>query len=131
MSHDMMEEGICEACTHTEGSHTLQRDSNGWTTSITWTFKRYNNVNYKKQNVVIDMDGNTEEQMMATVTEDNLIKTASVTYEIPTDQRTQATHEEPHVHENEMAFQAAYRVWADSHRESEAGKAFWDSFNGE
>ena len=131
MNHDMMEEGVCSACTSTKATYTLVRDSDGWTTSITWTFKKYNNVEYKKQNVVIDGDGNTEERMMEILTEDNLIKTESATYAIPTDQRTQATHEEPHVHENEMAFQAAYRIWADTHRESEAGKAFWAGFNEE
>jgi len=130
MNDNMMEEGICEACTLTKASYNVARDSNGYSTSITWTFKLYNNVNYKKQNVVIDGDGNTEEQLVPTVTEENLIKTESATYAIPTDQRTQATHEEPHVHENEIAFQAAYRTWADSHRESGAGKDFWSVFNG-
>jgi len=125
-----MKEGICATCTYTKvDKYTLERDSNGWTTSITWIFKLYNNVNYKKQNVVIDGDGNTEEQIVPTVTEDNLLKTESVTYAIPTDQRTQATHEEPHEHNNEMAFQAAYRIWADSHRESDVGKNFWSTFN--
>ena len=129
MNHDMMEEGVCSACTSTKATYTLERDSNGWTTSITWTFKLYNNVEYRRQNVVIDGEGNTEEHMMAILTDDNLIKTESATYAIPIDQRTQATHEEPHVHENEMAFQAAYRIWADSHRESDAGRDFWSIFN--
>lgn len=124
-----MKEGLCETCTYTKVDYTLERDSGGWTTSITWTFKLYNNVNYQKQTIVMDADGNTEEHIVPTVIEENLIKTESATYAIPTDQRTQATHEEPHVHENEMAFQAAYRSWADSHRESDVGKAFWSLFN--
>ena len=126
-----MKEGLCETCTYTKVDYNVLRDSDGWTTLITWTFKLYNNVNYKKQNVVIDADGNTEEHIVPTVTEDNLIKTRSATYSIPLEQRTQATHEEPHEHENEMAFQAAYRTWADTHRESKVGKAFWAELNGE
>ena len=124
-----MKEGICPTCTHSKGSYTLERDSEGYTTSITWTFKLYNNVNYQKQTVVIDGDGNTEEMILPTVTEENLIKTESATYNIPPDQRTQATHEEPHVHDNEIAFQTAYQTWASSHRESDSGKVFWENFN--
>tara|TARA_R100001463_G_scaffold132726_1_gene193593 strand:+ start:58 stop:435 length:378 start_codon:yes stop_codon:yes gene_type:complete len=124
-----MKEGLCEICTFTKVDYTLERDSSGWTTSITWTFKLYNNVNYQKQTIVMDADGNTEEHIVPTVIEENLIKTESATYAIPIDQRTQATHEEPHVHENETAFQAAYRIWADTHRESDTGKEFWSIFN--
>ena len=123
-----MKEGLCETCTHTITSYVVERDSDGYSTSITWTFKLYDNVNYQRQNVVIDAEGNTEEHLVPTVVEDNLIRTSSTTYNIPTDQRTTATHEEPHVHDNEIAFQAAYRTWADAHRESEAGQAFWNTF---
>lgn len=109
-------------------TYTLTRDDDGYTTSITWTFKKYNNSTEQERTVT---DPDTNEEITGTVRvydEADLVDTQSVTYNIPVDQRTTATHEEPHVHDNEMAFQAAYRTWADSHKNSEAGQAFWNTF---
>ncbi len=124
-----MKEGLCATCTYNKMSYVVDRDSDGWTTAITWTYKLYNNVNYQKQPFVIDADGNTEEHIVPTVTEENLIKTKSTTYPIPTAERTKATHEEPHIQENEIAFQAAYQTWVASHESSILGKVFWKEIN--
>ncbi len=109
-------------------SYEVARDGAGNSTSITWTFKKYSNCTYETQNRQIDAEGTMEDLEVSVYSEDDLIDTQSITYVIPEDQKTTATHEEPHVHENEMAFQAAYTVWAENHRESEAGLSFWTTF---
>ena len=95
-------------------TYTVERNEAGESTSITWNFKKYSTSTIEVQSHVVDADGNTEEFEVSVVNENDLIDTYTKVYSIPEDQRTTATHEEPHVHENEMAFQAAYQTWCVS-----------------
>jgi len=52
--------------------------------------------------------------MVGKTTLDRYMTTPGEMEDIPEDERTTATHEEPHVHDNEMAFQAAYTTWSES-----------------
>ena len=125
----MPKEGLCESCTAVDISSSIERDADGYTTSVTWTFKKYDNINYQYRTFTVDADGNTEDILVPTWLEENLIKTATATYEIPVDQRTTCTHEEPHDHDNEMTFQAANALWSDTWKASAEGQAFWEDFN--
>lgn len=95
-------------------THIVERNEAGETTSITWLFKKYSTSTIEVQSHIIDADGNTEEFEVSVASESDLIDTYTKVYSIPEDQRTTATHEEPHVNENEMAFQAAYNTWCES-----------------
>lgn len=95
-------------------THIVERNEAGETTSITWTFKKYSTSTIEVQSRQVDADGNTEEFEVSVASESDLIDTYTKVYSIPEDQRTTATHEEPHVYENEMAFQAAYNTWCES-----------------
>jgi len=97
-----------------KSTYIVERNEAGESTSITWTFKKYSTSTIEVQSHIIDADGNTEEFEVSVVNESDLIDTYTKVYTIPEDQRTTATHEEPHVHENEMAFQAAYVTWCES-----------------
>ena len=95
-------------------TYTVERNEAGESISITWNFKKYSTSTIEVQSHVVDADGNTEEFEVSVVNENDLIDTYTKVYSIPEDQRTTATHEEPHVHENEMAFQTAYQTWCVS-----------------
>ena len=95
-------------------TYIVERNEAGESTSITWTFKKYSTSTTEVQSRIVDADGNTEEFDVPVVSESDLIDTYTKVYAIPVDQRTTATHEEPHVHENEMEFQAAYITWEES-----------------
>jgi len=95
-------------------TYIVERNEAGESISITWTFKKYSKSTVETQTHIIDEDGNTEEFEVSVAKESDLIDTYTKVYAIPEDQRTTATHEEPHVHENEMEFQAAYITWEES-----------------
>ena len=95
-------------------TYIVERNEAGESTSITWTFKKYSTSTIEVQSRIVDGDGTTEDFDVSVVNESDLIDTYTKVYAIPEDQRTTATHEEPHVHENEMAFQAAYITWSES-----------------
>jgi len=95
-------------------TYTVERNEAGESISITWNFKKYSTSTIEVQSHVVDGDGNTEEFEVSVANESDLIDTYTRVYSIPEDQRTTATHEEPHVHENEMAFQTAYQTWCVS-----------------
>ena len=95
-------------------TYIVERNEAGESTSITWTFKKYSTSTTEVQSRIVDGDGTTEDFDVSVVNESDLIDTYTKVYAIPEDQRTTATHEEPHVHENEMAFQAAYITWSES-----------------
>jgi hypothetical protein len=95
-------------------TYTVERNEAGESISITWNFKKYSTSTIEVQSHVVDGDGNTEEFEVSVANESDLIDTYTQVYSIPEDQRTTATHEEPHVHENEMAFQTAYQTWCVS-----------------
>ena len=95
-------------------TYTVERNEAGESISITWNFKKYSTSTIEVQSHVVDSDGNTEEFEVSVANESDLIDTYTKVYSIPEDQRTTATHEEPHVHENEMAFQTAYQTWCVS-----------------
>lgn len=92
----------------------VERNEAGESTSITWEFKKYSTSTIEVQSRTVDADGNTEEFEVSVIDENDLIDTYTKVYSIPEDERTTATHEEPHVHDNEMAFQAAYTTWSES-----------------
>lgn len=97
-----------------KSTYTVERNEAGESTSITWTFKKYSTSTIEVQSIQVDADGNTEEFEVSVIDENDLINTYTKVYNIPEDERTTATHEEPHVHDNEMAFQAAYTTWSES-----------------
>ena len=95
-------------------TYTVERNEAGESTSITWNFKKYSTSTIEVQSHQVDDDGTTEEFEVMVVNESDLIDTYTKVYSIPEDQRTTATHEEPHDYENEMAFQSAYQTWCES-----------------
>ena len=98
---------------YTDTSYEIARNEAGESISITWTFKDYNNFEIVQVEKKIDADGNTETMDWPSVSEDDLVETRTVTYEIPEADRTTLAHGEthPHNHENELAFQEKYMKW--------------------
>lgn len=108
-----------------KSTHTIERDENGYSTSITWTYKKYNNFSEEVQTKVIDAEGTTQDVTVNVVDEDDLVITKSITFNIPEHLRTTAVHEEPHVYEREMELQSHLIAWHNLLLETEEGQQFF------
>jgi len=98
---------------YTDTTYTIERNGAGESTSITWTFKDYNNYEIQKVEKVVDAEGTKEMIDWPVLSEDDLVATRSATYNIPEADRTTLAHGEthPHNHNNEIAFQEKYKKW--------------------
>ena len=105
---------------YTTKTYTIARNEAGESTSITWTFKDYDNWTTEEVEKVVDAEGNKETFDWPVVSEDDLVEVRTVTYNIPEADRTTLAHSEthPHNHENEMAFQEKYKKWFNDWKSS-------------
>ena len=115
---------------YTDTSYEIERNEEGESISITWTFKDYSNWEIQQVEKRIDADGNTAMMDWPVVNEDDLIGTMTATYVIPTEDRTTAYHADshPHNHENETAYQEKYAKWWEDWQASANYPTFLASF---
>lgn len=99
----------------TTTTYEIARNEAGESISITWTFKDYNNYEIQQVEKKIDAEGTVQAIDWPVVSEDDLVETRTVTYNIPEADRTTLAHSETHPHniENELAFQEKYLKWWD------------------
>lgn len=97
----------------TTTTYEIARNEVGESTSITWTFKNYNNYEIQQVEKTVDAEGTVEAINWPVVSEDDLVETRTATYNIPEADRTTLAKGEshPHNHENEIAFQEKYIKW--------------------
>tara|TARA_Y100000361_G_scaffold140593_1_gene144862 strand:+ start:661 stop:1023 length:363 start_codon:yes stop_codon:yes gene_type:complete len=101
-------------------SEEVTRDGSGNSISVTYTIKRYSPVTIVEKTTTTkeSSGGNTVKYDWPDCLAENLKGTRTVTYNIPESDRTTATHEEPHVHANEMAYQEKSILWKEAARQS-------------
>lgn len=107
---------------HLKIDSTVNRDSEGLSTSVIYSIKKYSQVDSETVTIQIDAEGATEEISTDVFNESYLLETRVHEYTIPVDDRTTAYHgsAHPHDHDMEIEFQTKSAKWFEDFTNSSA-----------